>query len=78
MGPYLRVGVGCGCVPLQGGADVRHALQDVVRAVLLALLIQLCSDFFHVLFDLLVLLGEVFRDFLGRREFSKRGYVKML
>lgn len=67
-GPYLGVGVGGRRVPLQGRADVRHAVQEALRAVLFPPLVHLRSDFFHVFFDLLIFLGEVFGNFLRREK----------
>lgn len=78
LGLYLRVGVGCSRVPLQGRADVRNAVQDVIGAVLFASLVHLSSNFFHVLSDLLVFLGEVFSYFLARENIFKRESFKVL
>lgn len=67
-GLYLGMGVGCSRVPLQGRADVWNAVQDVIGTVLFASLVHLSSNFFHVLSDLLIFLGEVFRYFLAREK----------
>lgn len=77
-GLYLGVGVGCSRVPLQGRADVWNAVQDVIGAVLFASLVHLSSNFFHVLSDLLIFLGEVFRYFLAREKIFKRESFKVL
>lgn len=64
-GRYLGVGVGGGCVPLQGRACLRLREPGCrVPGAVLAALAHLGTNSFHILFDLLVFLGEVFRNFL--------------